>query len=162
MSSSNNLFITYRDVIIAYNNKKKRPDPVDLEYARKATDMVLDYLDRQRDEPDKELLEELNWTADDLRRFSERWKKVRQMEQFSADAEQSREVEDALRVLGHLWIEIGEGVEDHTHGFVVFDRLVRLSQRRIDIVAAQLLHAKPARFELEVTLEDADVITRHA
>jgi hypothetical protein len=70
-----------------------------VEYARQATDLVLDYLDQTRDAPDQELLEALNWTEEDLRRFERRWRNVRELEQ-SADPQQSREVEEALKSLG--------------------------------------------------------------
>ena len=76
------------------------PDPVDLDYAKQATDMVLDYLDQKRDAPDKELLEKLNWTEADLKRFSERWKKVRQLERSATDSDQNREWEEALEEFG--------------------------------------------------------------
>ena len=74
------------------------PDPVNVEYAKKATDMVLDYLDETRDVPDQDLLDELNWSEEDLKRFAERWQKVRQME--SAAPGEKRELEDALKSLG--------------------------------------------------------------
>lgn len=74
------------------------PDPVNVEYTKKATDMVLDYLDETRDAPDQDLLDELNWSEDDLKRFAERWQKVRQME--SAAPGEKRELEDALKSLG--------------------------------------------------------------
>ncbi len=61
--------------------------------------MVLDYLDQTRDAPDRELLEELNWSEADLKRFAERWRNVRSMER-SADPGKSRDVEDALKSLG--------------------------------------------------------------
>ncbi len=75
------------------------PDPVDLDYAKQATDMVLDYLDQTRDAPDRELLDKLNWTEEDLSRFRQRWQRVRQMEQ-AAGPDQNQDVEDALKSLG--------------------------------------------------------------
>ena len=57
------------------------PDPVNVEYAKKAADMVLDYLEDTRDAPDRELLEELNWTEQDLKRFADRWQDVRELGQ---------------------------------------------------------------------------------
>ncbi|GAB5403692.1 MAG: hypothetical protein Aurels2KO_19230 [Aureliella sp.] len=47
--------------------------------AAQAADMVLDYLDRQRDQPDPELLREVNWDKNDLNRFVDRWKQARQL-----------------------------------------------------------------------------------
>lgn len=64
--------------------------------------MVLDYLDRTRDQPDPELLERLNWTEQDLQRFQDRWKDVRDLDaaQGAADAEQNQATMEALRSLG--------------------------------------------------------------
>ena len=76
------------------------PDPVDLEYAKKATDMVLDYLEQTRDKPDQELLRELNWTEEDLRRFGDRWQKVRDIDRANSDNPQARDLEEALKSLG--------------------------------------------------------------
>ena len=68
------------------------------EYARKATDMVLDYLDRQKDQPDPELLKKLDWTKDDFREFLERWKNAK--EQAAKDPKKKSELDEALRSLG--------------------------------------------------------------
>lgn len=70
-----------------------------MEYTKKATDMVLDYLEETRDQVDEGLLDDLDWSEDDLRRFRERWEKVRELDQPNAPA-QSGELEDALRSLG--------------------------------------------------------------
>ncbi len=76
-------------------------DAVDQKYAKEATDMVLDYLEQTRDQPDEQLLEKLNWSQDDLKRFQDRWKNVRDVDGAQADApEKSTSVEDALRSLG--------------------------------------------------------------
>ena len=77
------------------------PAPADLEYTKKATDMVLDYLQETRDKPDTDLLKDLNWTEQDLQRFADRWQKVRDMEKSaSPDAANRESVEEALRSLG--------------------------------------------------------------
>ncbi|WP_146440833.1 hypothetical protein [Crateriforma conspicua] len=76
------------------------PDPVDLDYAKQATDLVLDYLERTKDQPDKELLQQLNWTADDLERFRQRWAQMRDMADQAGQPGPSDEFEDALRSLG--------------------------------------------------------------
>jgi hypothetical protein len=77
------------------------PAPPDLEYTKKATDMVLDYLQETRDKPDTELLKDLKWTEQDLQRFADRWQKVRDLEKSAPPDAQSREsVEEALRSLG--------------------------------------------------------------
>jgi hypothetical protein len=75
------------------------PDPVNVDYAKKATDMVLDYLDETRDAPDQDLLDQLNWSEDDLARFTDRWQKVRKM-QNNPSAGKSQEIEEALQSLG--------------------------------------------------------------
>ncbi|MEM9643819.1 MAG: hypothetical protein AAF989_02400 [Planctomycetota bacterium] len=76
------------------------PDPVDVDYAKKATDMVLDYLEETRDRPDSELLEKLNWTPQDLERFRDRWDRLRDIATESQDVEDRRDFDDALRSLG--------------------------------------------------------------
>jgi hypothetical protein len=69
-----------------------------LEYAKKTTDMVLDYLDRQRDQPDPELLRRMGWTAEDMRKFADRWKSARENSRLTP--EKRAEFEAALRSLG--------------------------------------------------------------
>ena len=77
------------------------PAQPDLEYTKKATDMVLDYLQETRDKPDTDLLKDLNWTEQDLQRFADRWQKVRDMEKSAPpDAATRESVEEALRSLG--------------------------------------------------------------
>ncbi|MGB0761739.1 MAG: circumsporozoite protein-membrane associated protein, partial [Rubripirellula sp.] len=75
------------------------PDPVNVDYAKKATDMVLDYLEETRDTPDQDLLDQLNWSEDDLARFTERWQKVRKM-QNDPSTGKNQDIEDALKSLG--------------------------------------------------------------
>lgn len=70
-----------------------------LEYTKQATDLALEYLESQKDEPDSELLDRLNWSKDDLRDFLERWKQMKQSAQ-TADAGESQAYEDRLRSLG--------------------------------------------------------------
>ena len=52
---------------------------VDRAAAERSADMVLDYLDRQRDQPDPELLREINWSQRDLNQFVDRWKSAREL-----------------------------------------------------------------------------------
>ncbi|MFK7738588.1 MAG: hypothetical protein AB8B50_21365, partial [Pirellulaceae bacterium] len=54
-------------------------DAANESFAEETTDMVLDYLERQKDQPDPELLNDLNWTDNDLRDFVNRWKKARDL-----------------------------------------------------------------------------------
>lgn len=78
------------------------PEPVDVEYARKATDLVLDYLDQNRDTPDPELLERLNWTPEELQDFTQRWKQLLKSQEAGApgNAGDAKQVEETLRSLG--------------------------------------------------------------
>ena len=62
--------------------------------------MVLDYLDETRDAPDQNLLDELDWSEQDLARFADRWQKVRDMNTNSTGPETNRDVEEALKSLG--------------------------------------------------------------
>ncbi|EMB18056.1 hypothetical protein [Rhodopirellula europaea] len=78
-----------------------KADPADLEYTKRATDMVLDYLDETRQDPDQNLLDRLKWTPEDLQRFRERWQNVKPIDQPDADPNLDRsDVEEALRSLG--------------------------------------------------------------
>ncbi len=52
-------------------------DPANVDYAKKTTDLALEYLDQQRDQPDPELLKRLGWTDEQLRQFTDRWKRMR-------------------------------------------------------------------------------------
>jgi collagen type III alpha len=52
--------------------------------AQQATDLALEYLERQREQPDPELLKELNWTTEDLKKFLDRYQSARTL---SAQAE---------------------------------------------------------------------------
>ena len=73
-------------------------DKPKLEYTRKATDLVLEYLKDQQQEPDEQLLRDLGWTADDLRQFIQRWESLKRA---AAESETGRrELEQSLRSLG--------------------------------------------------------------
>ncbi len=79
-------------------------DKANLDYAREQTNLVIDKLDEQlrEQEVDEELLDKLGWTADELRRFVNRWKNLKsQADGAGAQVEQARqELNDALRSLG--------------------------------------------------------------
>jgi hypothetical protein len=64
--------------------------------------MVLDYLKNQQNEPDPELLKKLGWSKEDLRRFVQRWERLkREAIEASADGESAGErMEQLLRGLG--------------------------------------------------------------
>lgn len=72
------------------------PDAPNLEYAKKATDLILDSLKHQldKDELDEELLKKLNWTRDDVKKFVARWDEMRK-----AAAKQGPEGERARKEL---------------------------------------------------------------
>lgn len=79
-------------------------DPANLEYARKQTDLVLEKLADQlrRKQVDEQLLEELGWSEEDLRKFVARWrarKEAAQREDAAGEAAR-RELDEALRSLG--------------------------------------------------------------
>lgn len=60
--------------------------------------MVLDYLNRQKDQPDPELLRELDWTRQDLQQFVERWNQARNLAE-SPDPSQRRKWQEMLENL---------------------------------------------------------------
>ena len=73
-------------------------DEANLEYARRATDMVLEYLKDQQEHPDRELLDELGWTEAELAAFLKRWQ---QLKQGAAEGNTGRrELDESLRSLG--------------------------------------------------------------
>ncbi len=92
-------------------------DPANLDYARKTTDLVLDYLDRQRDQPDPKLLERLNWTPEDLRAFVDRWRKAKQDAEL--DPNKRKEFEESLKSLGLVpktFVKRNKGQDDQMRG----------------------------------------------
>jgi hypothetical protein len=74
-------------------------DAANLEYARRSADLVLEYLERQREQPDSELLRDLRWAPDDLKRFVDRWKAAKELGS-SVDPNLRRQYDDQLRSLG--------------------------------------------------------------
>ena len=69
-----------------------------LEYTRKATDLVLEYLKDQQQKPDQQLLRDLGWTPDDLNQFIQRWQSLKRA---AAESEAGRrELDESLRSLG--------------------------------------------------------------
>jgi hypothetical protein len=69
-----------------------------IEYARKATDLVLEYLKDQESNPDEDLLKKLGWTKDDLQDFARRWADLKRA--ASEDPRAKQQLDDALRSLG--------------------------------------------------------------
>jgi len=92
-------------------------DAANLDYAREQTNLVIDKLDDQlkSDDVDKELLNKLGWTADELRRFVDRWKNLKTQASGSGEqAEQARqELDNALRSLG-LRRDLQSGFQSQT------------------------------------------------
>ncbi len=75
------------------------PDQADLDYAKKVTDLILEELENQKYDPDPELLEQMNWTQQDLDDFIKRWQAMKQAAQAN-DTKAKRNYEDSLRALG--------------------------------------------------------------
>ncbi|EAQ79772.1 hypothetical protein [Blastopirellula marina] len=76
-------------------------DEANLDYARKATDLVLDKLEHDQKEPDQELLNQLGWSKEQFREFTERWKAMKQAADAAAPgSEAKQELDEALRSLG--------------------------------------------------------------
>jgi hypothetical protein len=74
------------------------PDPVDVDYAREATDLVLEYLEQTRDTPDPKLLERLKWTPEELADFRNRWEET--LKKQPASGGDPKELEATLKSLG--------------------------------------------------------------
>jgi hypothetical protein len=60
--------------------------------------MLLEYIERQREQPDPELLKRLNWNSDDFRKFADRWRQAKEQAKF--DPKKKLELDEALRNLG--------------------------------------------------------------
>jgi len=56
-----------------------QPEDPNLQYARKATELALEYLEEQlaEDDPDPKLLDRLGWSKEDLKRFYQQWDRMR-------------------------------------------------------------------------------------
>lgn len=74
-------------------------DEANLEFTKKATDLAIEYLEGQQEDPDPELLERLNWTEAELREFVQRWKDLKARAESGNEAEK-RQLEQELRSLG--------------------------------------------------------------
>ncbi len=79
-------------------------DDPNLDYARQATDLALEYLKDQlaKEEPDPDLLERLGWTREDMQRFVDRWEALkRAADQPGEEGKQAQvELDEMLRSLG--------------------------------------------------------------
>ncbi|MCY2975843.1 MAG: hypothetical protein NTW52_14400 [Planctomycetota bacterium] len=68
------------------------------EYAKSATDLVLDSLKRQREQPDPELLKRMGWNKEQMQAFVDRWQAAR--EKALIDPSKKKDYEDMLQSLG--------------------------------------------------------------
>ncbi|MCA9235731.1 MAG: hypothetical protein KDA44_09675 [Planctomycetales bacterium] len=79
-------------------------DEANLDFAQKQTDLILNRLDEQlaKHKVDQDLLKKLGWSADDLRKFVDRWKSLK--EQAKAPGQEgvdaAVELDEALKSLG--------------------------------------------------------------
>lgn len=81
------------------NNEQLEKEQADLEHAKKATDLVLNKLEDQQNNPDPDLLDKMNWTEQDLREFLDRWKRMKQNAQ-TGDPNAQEQYEEAIKSLG--------------------------------------------------------------
>ncbi|NLS96546.1 MAG: hypothetical protein GXX96_30785 [Planctomycetaceae bacterium] len=80
------------------------PEAANKEYADKATNLALEYLEDQlnKTDPNQELLDRLGWTRQDLERFLRRWQEMKAAakETGSTGEDARQELDDALKSLG--------------------------------------------------------------
>ena len=76
---------------------ENREDPANKEYADKVTDLALDYLKQQKDQPDPELLKRLKWSDEDLKKFLDRWTEAKEL--AKTDPNKKRELDETLKSL---------------------------------------------------------------
>jgi hypothetical protein len=81
-----------------YEGDAPAAEAAKIDYAQRATDLVIDYLKDQKDQPSKELLDDLNWSKEDLQRFLSRWEEAKRA--AAQDENAKRELNEALRSLG--------------------------------------------------------------
>ncbi len=81
------------------NSNMPPGDKANLEYARKATDLALEHLRKNSRKPDKELLDKLNMSPEELQAFVDRWQKMKSSAAEDGKAG-SAELDDSLRSLG--------------------------------------------------------------
>jgi len=81
-------------------NEDSEADQANMEYAKQATDLALEYLKDHGQ--DQELLEKLGWSPDEMNAFVKRWQQMRQnARQAGAEGQAARrDLADQLRGLG--------------------------------------------------------------
>jgi hypothetical protein len=88
----------FQDKTEAGDDQEAEADAANLEYSRKATEMVLKHLKDEEHNPDPELFDKLGWSKEDLAEFLRRWDAL---EKSAAQSPQGkRELDEALRSLG--------------------------------------------------------------
>ena len=73
-------------------------DDANLDYAKKQTDLALQYLKDQEHDPDPELLDRLGWTKEEMQEFMRRWEALQKA--AAEDPKASHELDESLRSLG--------------------------------------------------------------
>lgn len=77
-------------------------DDANLDYARKATDLVLEYLKDKKNKPDQELLDKLGWKPKDVDKFVRRWDEMKKNagDEATQPGNGKRALDDVLRGMG--------------------------------------------------------------
>jgi hypothetical protein len=81
------------------SNEQLQQEQADLEHAKKATDLILNKLQDQQQNPDPDLLDKMNWTEQDLREFLDRWNRMKQ-NAGTGDPNARKQYEEAIKSLG--------------------------------------------------------------
>ncbi len=74
-------------------------EQANLDYTKQAADLILEDLKNNRNNPDQELLDEMNWTKEDLNRFVDRWEQMKKKAESGNEADRKR-FEKHLKALG--------------------------------------------------------------
>jgi hypothetical protein len=75
-------------------------DKLNVDHAKQATDLILKKLNDQKYNPDPKLLEQMNWTQDDLNQFLSRWNEMKQAAE-KGDSLAKRRYDQLLRSLDY-------------------------------------------------------------
>jgi hypothetical protein len=80
--------------------EREAEDEANLEYAKEATDLALEYLKNQSE--DEGLLERLGWTSEEAESFVKRWERMRReaRQQNAAGQRARQQLQDQLKGLG--------------------------------------------------------------
>jgi hypothetical protein len=122
-------------------------DDPNIEYAKKATDLALEYLKDQQTQPDQELLDRLGWTQEDVQKFVQRWEQMKREAAGRDNRAQParRQLDDALRSLGlgpgSDRLRQGEGRKDGMRGMRESGSRTRLPAEYRDLYDAYLRSA---------------------